>query len=162
MQNDSVVEALDMMDTQTGKMLTFAIGNELYSIDIRYVTEIIGIQDITAMPEMPDYIKGIINLRGRIIPVMDVRLRFKAEAKPYDDRTCVIVVEINDLGIGLIVDNVSEVITIEEENILEVPQVSTDVNRKFVKNIGKVDKNVILILDCESLLSEDEMTEIMQ
>ncbi|NLM79860.1 MAG: purine-binding chemotaxis protein CheW, partial [Clostridiales bacterium] len=99
-------------DPQDGRYLTFSLDSECYGIEIKYVTEIIGIQPITEVPEMPEYIKGIINLRGRIIPVMDVRLRFKKPFREYDERTCIIVIEIRDIVLGLIIDRVSEVLTI--------------------------------------------------
>ena len=102
-------------DTQKGKYLIFSLGNEFYGIEIKYVTEIIGVQPITEIPELPDYIKGIINLRGKIIPVMDVRIRFKKSPMEYNDRTCVIVIDVKDTSVGLIVDSVSEVLSIEEE-----------------------------------------------
>ncbi len=144
-------------DTQKGRFLTFALGNESYGIEIKYVTEIIGIQDITEIPELPEYVKGIINLRGEIIPVMDVRLRFKKEAKEYNDRTCVIVIDVKDVSIGLIVDTVSEVLTIPDENIVEPPKMNKGFYNRYIKNIGKVENEVKLILDCEKLLTEDEL-----
>ncbi len=106
------VEHLEQEDTQKGKCLTFVLNNELYGVDIKYVTEIIGIQQIVPVQELPEYFKGIIKLRGKIIPVMDVRLRFSKELKEYNDRTCVIVIDISDICMGLIVDSVSEVINI--------------------------------------------------
>lgn len=154
------INHLEEQDTQKDRFLTFMIDKEFYGIEINYVTEIVGIQSITAMPEMPDYIKGIINLRGVIIPVMDVRLRFKKQAKEYDDRTCVIVVDFNSVNVGLIVDSVSEVMTIDEENILELPKINTAATTRYLKNIGKCGHNVILILDCENLLSENELADI--
>jgi len=147
-------------DTQKGRFLTFLLGNETYGIEIKYVTEIIGIQTITEVPELPDYVKGIINLRGNIIPVMDVRLRFKKEPKEYNDRTCIIVIDINDVSIGLIVDSVSEVITIPEQDIVEPPKMGNGFNNRYIKNIGKVDDDVKLLLDCEKLLTEDELEEL--
>lgn len=147
-------------DTLKGRFLTFAIGNESYGIEVRYVTEIVGIQKITEIPELPEYVKGIINLRGKIIPVMDVRLRFKKEPKEYNDRTCVIVIDIKDMSIGLIVDTVSEVITIPEEDIVVPPEMNRGFNNRYIKNIGKVGNDVKLLIDCEKLLSEDELTNI--
>lgn len=147
-------------DTQRGKYLTFKIGNEDYGIEISHVTEIIGIQEITNVPELPDYLKGIINLRGKIIPVMDVRLRFKKEPIEYNDRTCVIVIDINDISIGLIVDTVSEVLNINEENIVPPPDVKTGFHNRYVKGIGKVEDKVKLLLDCEKILSEEELDEL--
>ncbi len=147
-------------DTQKGRFLTFSLDKESYGIDIKYVTEIIGIQDITEIPELPKYVKGIINLRGKIIPVMDIRLRFKKEAKEYNDRTCVIVVDIKDISIGLVVDSVSEVLTILEQDIVEPPQMNKNYNNRYIKNIGKVGNDVKLLLDCEKLLTDVELEDL--
>jgi purine-binding chemotaxis protein CheW len=147
-------------DTQKGKYLTFFLGNESYGIEIQYVTEIIGIQAITEVPELPIYIKGIINLRGKIIPVMDVRLRFKKEPKEYNDRTCVVVIDIYELSIGLIVDSVSEVLRIHEQDIEVPPLMNKGYNNRFIKNIGKVENEVKLLLDCEKLLTDEEVSNL--
>lgn len=146
-------------DTQKDRYLTFLISNECFGIEIKYVTEIIGIQSITQVPEQPEFIRGIINLRGKIIPVMDVRLRFKKEMKEYNDRTCIIVVDIDNLPIGLIVDSVVEVITILENDIAEPPKVS-NVNNRYIKSIGKAGNDVKLLLDCEKLLSDNMLEEL--
>ncbi|MGI5936505.1 MAG: chemotaxis protein CheW [Oscillospiraceae bacterium] len=142
-------------DAQRGRYLTFLIGSQTYGLEIRYVTEIIGMQPLTVMPEMPFYFKGIINLRGIVIPLMDVRLRFGKQEREYDDRTCVIVINFFDIFIGLIVDSVSEVLTIADENVLELPK-SMSGNR-YLKNLGKSGDDVILLLDCEKLLMETEI-----
>jgi len=142
-------------DTQKDKFLTFSIGKEDYGIEIKYVTEIIGIQTITEIPELPDYVKGIINLRGKIIPVMDVRLRFKKEPLQYNDRTCVIVIDIKDISIGLIVDSVSDVLAIAEQDIVPPPEMNKNGNR-YIKGIGKVGNEVKLLLDCDKLLNDEE------
>ncbi len=144
-------------DTQKGKFLTFSLGNEYYGLEISFVTEIIGIQPITEIPELPNYVKGIINLRGKIIPVMDVRLRFKKPFQEYNDRTCVIVIDIKNISIGLIVDSVSEVLAIPDSNIVPPPEVKA-VQNKYIKGIGKVENEIKLLLDCEKLISEDEAT----
>lgn len=146
-------------DTQKGKYLTFVLDNESYGIGINNVTEIIGIQPITLIPELPDYIKGIINLRGKIIPVMDVRLRFKKSLREYNDRTCIIVVDINDLSIGLIVDSVSEVLRILDQDIVPPPNLNK-ISNKYIRGIGKVDKEVKLILDCDKLINDND-TDIL-
>jgi purine-binding chemotaxis protein CheW len=158
--NEMIMDAEE--DTQKGRFLTFSLGKESYGIEIQYVTEIIGIQTITQIPELPEYVKGIINLRGKIIPVMDVRLRFKKEPREYNDRTCVVVVDISDLSIGLIVDSVSEVITIQEQDIVEPPQMNKGFNNRYIKKIGKVGNDVKLLLDCEKVLTEDEMVDISE
>lgn len=141
-------------DTQKGRFLLFSIDGELYGIEINHVTEIIGFQSITKIPELPVYIKGIINLRGKIIPLMDVSLRFNKGQKEYNDRTCVIVVELRELCIGLIVDCVTEVSVISEENIVEPPVVNKEFNNRFVKSIGKHEDRVVLLLDCDNLILE--------
>lgn len=146
-------------DTQKGRFLTFCIGKESYGIEIQFVTEIIGIQSITEIPELPEYVKGIINLRGKIIPVMDIRLRFKKEPREYNDRTCIIVIDISNISIGLIVDSVSEVLTIPEEEIVNPPEMNRSYNR-YIKKIGKAGSDVKLLLDCEKLLSEDELDDM--
>ena len=144
-------------DTQKGKFLTFALGQEVYGIEIRYVTEIIGIQAITAVPEVLDHVKGIINLRGKIIPVIDVRTKFRKESVAYDDRTCIVVVDIQELAVGLIVDHVSEVTTIPDEQIVPPPSTRTGFHNRYIKGIGKVGNEVKLLLACERLLSDDEL-----
>lgn len=149
-------------DTQKDRYLTFLIGEECYGFEIKHVTEIIGIQAITEIPELPEYVKGIINLRGKIIPVMDVRLRFKKECLVYNDRTCVIVVDVNDISIGFIVDQVAEVMSIPEEDIVDPPQVHKGMNNKYIKKIGKVGNSVKLLLDCEMLLTEQESEEVRE
>jgi len=155
--NDNLEDLmLEEEDTQKGKYLTFSLGNEFYGIEIKHVTEIIGIQPVTEIPELPDHIKGIINLRGKIIPVMDVRLRFKKPPREYNDRTCVIVIDIKDVSVGLIVDSVSEVLSINEGDIVSPPNVKKDGN-KYIKAIGKVGDEIKLILDCDKLLSDDEI-----
>ena len=157
--NETMVQTMELEDTQKDKFLTFNLGDESYGIEIMYVTEIIGIQPITEVPELPDYIRGIINLRGKIIPVMDVRIRFKKQTREYDDRTCVVVVDIRDLSIGLIVDCVSEVVTIPETEIVPPPDLNKSGSR-YIKGIGKVGSEVKLILDCERMLNEDESDSI--
>ena len=154
-------DALDIIeDTQKGKFLTFCLGNEFYGIEIKYVTEIIGLQPITEIPEMPEYIKGIINLRGKIIPVMDVRLRFRKPFREYNDRTCIVVIDIREVSIGLIVDSVSEVISIPAKEIVAPPSVAKDGN-KYIKGIGKVGNDVKLLLDSDKLLNETDLENII-
>jgi purine-binding chemotaxis protein CheW len=145
-------------DTQKGKFLTFTLGKEVYGIEIKYVTEIIGMQPVTQVPDLPEYVKGIINLRGKIIPVIDMRLRFKKSSIEYNDRTCIVVVDIHEIAVGLIVDTVAEVLTIAETDIVPPPQLQNgNYHQRFTKAIGKVGDDVKLILDSESVLNNDEM-----
>ncbi len=147
-------------DTLKDRFLTFSIEREFYGIEVRYIIEIIGMQPITEIPKLPGYVKGIINLRGKIIPVMDIRLRFKKEPKEYNDRTCIIVVDIGDLSIGLIVDSVSDVLTIPEQDIVEPPSINKGFSNRYIKKIGKINNEVKLLLDCNKLLSDDEFKDL--
>lgn len=147
-------------DTQKGKFLTFTLESEDYGLEIKYVTEIIGIQEITAVPELPEYIKGIINLRGKIIPVMDVRLRFKKPFREYDNRTCIVVVDILDMEVGMIVDAVAEVMSIQDEEIVPPPDLNRGHSDKFISGIGKVGNEVKLLLDCSKLLNDIEIQSL--
>lgn len=147
-------------DDMSGRFLTFEINKETFGVELRNVMEIIGIQPITEVPEMPDYFKGIINLRGKIIPVMDVRLRFKKPEVEYTDKTCVIVINVGGISVGLIVDCVSEVCSIPEEDIEEKPEISSKCSRGYIKSIGKIGIKVVLLVDCEKLLNEEELDVI--
>jgi purine-binding chemotaxis protein CheW len=139
-----------------GKFLTFHLAEEDYGIAIEYVTEIIGIQKITEVPDMPDFVKGVINLRGRVIPVMDVRIRFAMPPRDYDDRTCIIVVNIEDRSIGLVVDKVNEVADIPEDHIEPPPNTSRQGNN-YIYGIGKIDDEVKILLDINRLLYQSEI-----
>lgn len=150
-------ELLEQMeDTQHGRYLTFDVGDEVFGIEIRYVTQIIGILPITKLPEAPAHIKGVINLRGRIIPVVDMRLKFKKEPAEYDDRTCVIVVEPGGIVAGLIVDEVAEVTTIADEDVVPPPEYGAAAQNRYIRGIGKADGKVKLLLDCDKLFRPEE------
>jgi purine-binding chemotaxis protein CheW len=146
----------DDEDAQKDKYLTFHLASEEYGVEIRYVTEIIGIQKITEVPDMPEFVKGVINLRGKIIPVLDVRIRFKLEACEYNDRTCIIVVDIDDMAVGLVVDEVSEVANIPEEQVEPPPKTGKNKSSRFIKGMGKMGDEVKIILDVSKLLYDDE------
>lgn len=148
-------------DTQRGRFLTFTLEEEVYGIEIKYVTEIIGIQSITKVPEVPEYVKGIINLRGKIIPVIDVRIKFGKESMEYNDRTCIVVIDIIEVSVGLIVDNVDEVLSIDDEEIAAPPANKTGFENRYIKGIGKSGGKVQLLLDCEKLLKNEEI-EILE
>ncbi len=142
-------------DTQQGRYLTFCLGQESYGIEIRCVKEIVGMQPVTPMPEAARFVKGIINLRGVIIPVIDMRLKFGLPKKSYDERTCIVVIEVDGAAAGLIVDSVAEVLAIGEENIVP-PPAHTGMANRFVKGIGKVGDEVKLLLDSSSLFDQNE------
>ncbi|MEG6523816.1 chemotaxis protein CheW [Desulfotomaculum sp. 1211_IL3151] len=151
---DLLQEEDDLEDTQEGKYLTFLLINEEYGLEIQYVTEIIGIQRITEVPDVPEYIKGVINLRGKVIPVMDVRLRFGAAVREYDERTCIIVIQVKGQPMGLIVDRVSEVLDIPKQDIEPAPSMRRSRENRYIQGMGKVGEQVKLLLDVEKLLEE--------
>ena len=154
MQQLSTTETFEIDDNQEGLYLTFSIGDDTFGIGIRYVREIIGIQPITVIPEFPEHIKGVINLREKIIPVMDVRLRFGKPAQEYDGRTCIIVVNIHDTSIGLIVDRVAEVIAIPNTQIASPPEINQR-EVSYIEGFGKVGGGIKILLDCDVLLNSD-------
>ncbi|MBQ2705853.1 MAG: purine-binding chemotaxis protein CheW [Agathobacter sp.] len=153
---------MDERDTQKGKYVTFKSGEEYFGLKIQYVNEIIVFQEITKIPESESYIKGLINLRGKIIPVIDVRLRFKQEPFEYTDRTCIIVVNVKNIVVGLIVEQIAEVVEIQEENIIPSPSVgkADKSQNKYVYAIGKVGDQVKLLLDPDRLLNDEEITAL--
>jgi purine-binding chemotaxis protein CheW len=155
-------DLLDDEDTQKDRYLTFRLAEEEYAVEIRFVTEIIGIQRITEVPDVDAFIKGVINLRGKIIPVIDVRLRFHLEPKVYGDRTCIIVVDMNGTSVGLIVDEVSEVLLIPEANVSEPPKTTKGSQSRYIQGIGRVGENVKIILHINRLLSDEELEQITQ
>jgi purine-binding chemotaxis protein CheW len=146
-------------DTQKDKYLIFHLAGEDYGIDIAYVTEIIGIQKITEVPDMPEFIKGVINLRGKVIPVMDVRKRFGFDLQEYDERTCIIVVDMKDMAVGLVVDQVQEVLDIPEDNIEPPPSSGKNERSDYVSGLGKLGEDVKILLDCQCLLNGREKEE---
>jgi purine-binding chemotaxis protein CheW len=150
----------DNEDTQKDKYLTFHLAGEDYGIDIAFVTEIIGIQKITKVPDMPDFIRGVINLRGKVIPVMDVRLRFHLPERSYDERTCIVVVDINNTAVGLVVDEVREVADIPEGQVEPPPRTGRGPSSRYLKGMGKIHDEVKILLNVEQLLFDDELAQL--
>lgn len=148
----------ELEDIRQGKYMTFQVGTDVFGIELKYVNEIIQMQPVTPIPEVEHFIKGLINLRGKIIPVIDVADRFGKESFEYNDRTCVIVIEVKNIEVGLIIENIAEVVSIEEEDILPPPTVGHgSIQNKFVRGIGKIGENVKLLLDPVKLLSDDAL-----
>ena len=161
-QQKKLEESIDLIDdenedTQEGRYLSFQLADETYAIEIRHVTEIVGIQKITEVPDMAEYVKGVINLRGSVIPVIDVRLRFSMGPKDYNDRTCLIVVNVNDSPVGLVVDSVKEVISIDPEKISAPPKVSQGDVNKYIKGIARFSESVIILLALDKLLFDGKI-----
>lgn len=147
-------------DTQENKYLTFVVNNEEFGIEIRYVTEIIGLQNITGVPDMPYFIKGVINLRGKVIPVMDVRLRFGIAERAYDGRTCIVVISVEDQLVGLIVDRVSEVLDVPQSEIDPPPALKKGEGSRFIQGMGKIGNCVKMLLDARTLLFDREGAKV--
>jgi len=146
---------------EEGKYLTFALGNEEYGLEILKVREIIGYMDITAVPQMPSYIRGVINLRGQVIPVIDLRAKFSMATAEITEQTCIIVVENTQQGhkfsTGIVVDRVSEVLDISEGNIEQSPQFGDSVNTDFILGMGKIGESVKILLDIDKVLATVDM-----
>ncbi|HVM60248.1 MAG TPA: chemotaxis protein CheW [Verrucomicrobiae bacterium] len=149
------------MAHRAGKYLTFKLGAEEFGLEILKVQEIIKMMDITRVPRTPDFVRGVINLRGKVIPVVDLRLRFAMEAKATTDKTCVIVVQVRrdnlTVTMGTIVDEVSEVLDIGGEQIEPAPEFGEMVNTDFIVGMGKVGKRVVMLLDVDKVLSQQEL-----
>lgn len=150
-----------------GKYLTFALGREEYGLEILKVREIIGYMDITAVPRTPGYVKGVINLRGQVISVVDLRAKFGMEAAAKTEETCIIVVEIRGQGgrklsTGIIVDRVSEVLNIAGENIEEAPTFGTAVDTAFILGMGKIGQSVKILLDIDRVLTTEEAARLAE
>jgi purine-binding chemotaxis protein CheW len=150
-----------------GKYLTFALGKEEYGLEILKVREIIGFMEITAVPRTPAYVKGVINLRGQVISVIDLRAKFAMEAAARTEETCVIVVEIGGpggrkLSMGIVVDRVSEVLNIAGENIEEAPSFGTSVDTGFILGMGKIGQAVKILLDIDKVLTSEETATLAE
>lgn len=157
-------QAIKAMSIKTCKYLTFCLENEEYGIGILKVKEIIGMMPITSIPRTPDFLKGVVNLRGKVIPVMDLRLKFSMEAIPYSGRTCIIIVEIetesDTILIGIVVDSVSEVLNIKETDIEETPTFGSSLNTEYILGMAKMEGGVKILLDIDKVLSNKEITGI--
>ena len=145
------------MAAQDNKYLTFQLGQENYAIPILKIKEIIGMMAITQVPRLPEFMKGVINLRGKIIPVIDLRLKFGLEEKDYNERTSIIVMELGNTTSGMVVDTVDEVIDIEPSDIEPPPQYGNDIDQAFLSGMGKIGENVVMLLNVDKILSDDEM-----
>jgi len=145
-----------------GKYLTFVLANEEFGLEILKVREIIGYMDITSVPQTPDYVKGVINLRGQVIPVVDLRLKFGMESIDITEQTCIIVVEITqgerDFQTGIVVDMVSEVLDIAGGDIEDSPQFGSSVDTDFILGMGKIGDSVKMLLDIDKVLAGDNLS----
>ncbi|HNQ01856.1 MAG TPA: chemotaxis protein CheW [Syntrophales bacterium] len=147
-----------------GKYLTFSLAGEEYGIGILKVKEIIGMMNITPVPQTPEFVKGVINLRGKVIPVVDLRLRFALEAAAYTERTCIIVVEVAGQGgsvmMGIVVDAVSEVLNIRGADIENTPAFGVRLNTDFILGMAKAAGGIKILLDIDKVLSSEDLVAV--
>jgi len=157
---DVLEQAAEGAATRAGKYLTFVLDEEEYGLEILKVREIIGVMDITAVPRTPDYVKGVINLRGKVIPVIDLRLKFGLAETEHTEQTCIIVVNVGEVEIGIIVDEVSEVLDIVGEDIDDAPAFGATVSTDFILGMGKAQGKVTILLDICKVLDGSELASL--
>lgn len=154
-------QAVQAMEEKEGKYLTFTLAEEEYGIGILKIKEIIGMMSITTVPQTPKFVKGVINLRGKVIPVIDLRLRFGMESMDYTERTCIIVVEIDGttgtVQIGIVVDAVSEVLNITGKDIEDTPTFGTKLNTDYILGMAKMEEGIKILLDINRVLKAEEV-----
>ena len=143
------------IDELAGRYLTFMLGENTYGVELMRVIDIITIQAITSVPYVPEYVKGVINLRGKIIPVIDMRIKFGLPSVGYDDRTCIIVIEMERIQVGMIVDTVSEVLTLNNESLTLIPEFDRYNNNKYLSSIGRIGEKLVMNLNCHKIFVED-------
>ncbi len=155
-------QAVKVMAKREGKYLTFTLAEEEYGIGILKIKEIIGMMPITPVPQTPEFVKGVFNLRGKVIPVVDLRLRFSMESIDYTERTCIIVVEIEaqsgTVMIGIVVDAVSEVLNIKAEDIVDTPTFGASLNTDYILGMAKMEGGVKILLDIDRILGSEEIS----
>ncbi len=143
-----------------GKYLTFTLGSEVYGLEILKVQEIIGLMSITNVPQTPDYVRGVINLRGKVIPVVELRRKFHLEAVQDTERTCIIVVQVASAGgtviMGILVDEVSEVVDVARDQLEPAPSFGSNISTEFILAMGKIGEHVVILLDIDRVLTEGD------
>ncbi len=144
----------------SGKYLTFRLANEMYGIEILKVREIIGMMEITPVPQTPGFVKGLINLRGKVIAVIDLRTKFNLEEKAYTSETCMIIADLVEKQVALVIDSVCEVVDIPVSGVEETPSFGASINTAFIKGIGKMEKQVIILLDIEKVFNSEELVKV--
>ena len=158
---ETMDQAVKVMGEREGKYLTFTLAEEEYGIGILKIKEIVGMLPITSVPQTPAFVKGVLNLRGKVIPVIDLRLRFGMGEIEYTERTCIIVVEIESqtgmVMIGIVVDSVSEVLNIKGDDIEDTPTFGTKLNTEYILGMAKMEGGVKILLDINRVLSGDEI-----
>ncbi len=157
-------QAVKAMKDREGKYLTFSLADEEYGMGILKIKEIIGMMPVTTVPQTPEFVKGVINLRGKVIPVLDLRLKFGMEKSDYTERTCIIVVDLKSQGadilIGVVVDSVSEVLNIKADEIEDTPTFGTRLDTDYILGMAKMEGGVKILLDIDQVLSAEEVAAL--
>jgi purine-binding chemotaxis protein CheW len=154
------VEEKSKVSSELLQLVSFVLGNEEFGVDIKCVQEINRMLQITKVPNAPDYVDGVVNLRGRVIPVLDLRHKLGLPRKEHDNNTRIIVVEVNSKTVGFIVDGVKEVLRIPENITEAAPEIVTGINSEYIKSIGKLDDRLLILIDLEKILSKNEELEL--
>ena len=144
-------------DKATGEYLTFVLGNEEYGIEILKVQEIRGYDNVTKIANTPDFIKGVVNLRGRIVPIVDLRIKFKLGKVEYDEFTVVIILNLNGRVVGIVVDGVSDVTALQESQVRDVPDLVSSIDTRYILGLASVDEHMLILVDIERLMKSEEM-----
>ena len=155
-------ETQKKQDAELIQLVTFSIGEEEFGVDILKVQEIIRIMEITKVPKAPQFVEGVINLRGNVIPVIDLRKRFGLETREHDSQTRIIVIEINKMIVGFVVDSVSEVLRIPENTVEPPPPVVSGLESEYISGVGKLEDRLLIMLDLDRLLSSEEQEVLTQ
>ncbi|MHB1687418.1 MAG: chemotaxis protein CheW [Ignavibacteriaceae bacterium] len=155
--------SLDQQKKESAELLqlvSFFIGNEEFGVDILYVQEINRMSQITTVPNSPDFVNGVINLRGRVVPVIDLRLKFGMPKKEHDKNTRIIVIEVSGKTVGFIVDSVNEVLRISKDVTEPPPELAMGVNSEYIKAVGKLEDRLLILIDLEKIISKDENVQL--
>lgn len=165
MEAATMEKSSDQCRADAGKYLTFILDKEEYGLEILKVKEIIGLMDITSLPQTPAFVKGVINLRGKVIPVVDLRLRFQMEEADHTEKTCIIVVEVQAEDrysqIGIIVDSVSEVLQVQEDDLQATPSFGVNIDTGYILGMAKSQGRIRTLLDINCVLMTDDMVDVI-
>ncbi|MBG0776442.1 MAG: chemotaxis protein CheW [Desulfovibrionaceae bacterium] len=157
-----MAESIKKQDAELQQLVTFSIGDEEFGVDILKVQEIIRTMEITKVPRAPEFVEGVINLRGKVIPIIDLRMRFGLTTREHDKHTRIIVIEINNMIVGFVVDSVSEVLRIPASTIEPPPPVVSGLESEYISGVGKLEDRLLILLDLDRLLSGEERNALVQ
>ncbi len=155
------MQQVETVEARGGKFLTFFLGEEEYGLEILKVQEIIGLMSITRVPRTPGFVRGVINLRGKVIPIVELRSKFQMEGVEDTEQTCIIVVQTQGVQFGVVVDRVSEVVDLSSDSIEDAPEFGAEIDTDFILGMGKTGSRVRILVDIDRVLSRDELGELV-